>query len=174
MLRARLLDIFLSDWDRHEDQWRWADAQKGKAKTFYAIPRDRDQAFFVNNGIISGVIKRPWILPMLQGFHINIPNIKGLTFEERYFDRFFLNELDEQQWKETATAFVNALPCSVLLNAVKQFPPQVYHLLGKKIYETLKGRREVMISEAMKYYCFVSKVVEAGGNIKMSCLKSQD
>ena len=166
VLRARLLDIFLSDWDRHEDQWRWADEQKGKGKTYFAIPRDRDQAFFINTGIIPGFIKRPWILPMLQGFHSNIPNVKGLAFEERYFDRFFLNELDEQLWKETVTAFVHALPDSVLLNAVKQFPPQVYNLSGNKIYENLKGRRGVMFKEAMKYYRFISKAVDVRGTNK--------
>lgn len=166
VLRARLLDIFLGDWDRHEDQWRWGDEQKGKGKTYYAIPRDRDQAFFVNNGIIPGFIKKPWILPMLQGLHNDIPTVKGLAFEERYFDRFFLNELSEEQWKQTATTFVNALPDSVLMNAVKQFPQKIYDLSGKKIYDALRGRREVLIKEAMKYYRFISKEVDVRGTNK--------
>jgi len=25
--RARMLDLYLGDWDRHEDQWRWYDAK---------------------------------------------------------------------------------------------------------------------------------------------------
>jgi len=40
--RARLLDLFIGDWDRHDDQWRWADVQKGKGKRYMAVPRDRD------------------------------------------------------------------------------------------------------------------------------------
>ena len=41
VLRARLLDIILGDWDRHEDQWRWK-KQKEKSNTFYTpVPRDR-------------------------------------------------------------------------------------------------------------------------------------
>ena len=166
VLRARLLDIFLGDWDRHEDQWRWADEQKGKGKTFYAIPRDRDQAFFVNNGIIPGLLKRPWILPFLQGLHKNIPDVKRLAFEERYFDRFFLNGLDAAKWKETVTNFVNALPDSVLVRAVQQFPAPIYKLSGNKIYETLKGRRGVMVAEAMKYYRFISREVDVIGSNK--------
>jgi len=31
-LRARLLDLLIGDWDRHEDQWRWLDVKKGKGK----------------------------------------------------------------------------------------------------------------------------------------------
>jgi hypothetical protein len=29
-LRARLLDLFIGDWDRHVDQWRWKDEKEGK------------------------------------------------------------------------------------------------------------------------------------------------
>ncbi|MFC7668768.1 hypothetical protein ACFQT0_16380 [Hymenobacter humi] len=46
-LRARLLDMWLGDWSRREDQWRWASfPQPDGATTYRPIPRDRDQAFF--------------------------------------------------------------------------------------------------------------------------------
>ena len=46
-IRARLFDMLIGDWDRHEDQWRWA-TFKEKGKTIYRpIPRDRDQAFSI-------------------------------------------------------------------------------------------------------------------------------
>ena len=46
-IRARLFDMLIGDWDRHEDQWRWA-VFKTKKKTIYKpIPRDRDQAFSI-------------------------------------------------------------------------------------------------------------------------------
>ena len=44
LLRARLLDMLIGDWDRHDDQWRWVAFEEGK-HDFKAIPRDRDQAF---------------------------------------------------------------------------------------------------------------------------------
>ena len=37
-LNARMLDMLLGDWDRHEDQWRWKDMSKGKVKTMSACP----------------------------------------------------------------------------------------------------------------------------------------
>jgi hypothetical protein len=44
-VKARLFDMLIGDWDRHEDQWLWA-AFKENDKTYYKpIPRDRDQAF---------------------------------------------------------------------------------------------------------------------------------
>ena len=54
--RARLLDLYLGDWDRHEDQWRWFDAKKRKTeKNILAMPRDRDQALYRSKGFF------PWI-----------------------------------------------------------------------------------------------------------------
>ena len=46
VLKARLLDNFVMDFDRHEDQWQWATRDTGKGKLYYPIPRDHDQAFF--------------------------------------------------------------------------------------------------------------------------------
>ena len=45
MLRVRILDMFVMDLDRHEDQWNWGAWDNGKGKTFYPIAKDRDQAF---------------------------------------------------------------------------------------------------------------------------------
>src|SRR3989442_10968654 len=44
-LAARLLDVFVGDWDRHPDQWRWGRVDQGDLPVWRPIPRDRDQAF---------------------------------------------------------------------------------------------------------------------------------
>ena len=51
IVKARLLDLLLGDWDRHDDQWRWGiyeDEQNSDRKIYRPIPRDRDQVFFKN------------------------------------------------------------------------------------------------------------------------------
>ncbi|HEX5653477.1 MAG TPA: hypothetical protein VFX58_10410, partial [Chitinophagaceae bacterium] len=63
LLRARILDMFVMDLDRHEDQWQWGTVDKEKGKLYYPIPRDRDQAFFVNQGLLPGIAKWPWLVP---------------------------------------------------------------------------------------------------------------
>ena len=50
VLRARLLDMLVGDWDRHFDQFRWGTLDTGKGKLYYTIPRDRDQAYFYSDG----------------------------------------------------------------------------------------------------------------------------
>ena len=45
-VRARLFDMLVGDWDRHQDQWRWAQFNKANGDKYYKpIPRDRDQVF---------------------------------------------------------------------------------------------------------------------------------
>jgi len=51
VLKSRLFDMWIHDWDRHDDQWRWAVFEKGGKKIYRPIPRDRDWAFFKYEGL---------------------------------------------------------------------------------------------------------------------------
>ena len=68
VLRARLLDMFMMDFDRHEDQWRWASEKDDKTKTFFPLPRDRDQPFFVSNGFIPSFARNHMCHPRYRVF----------------------------------------------------------------------------------------------------------
>ncbi|HNF46724.1 MAG TPA: hypothetical protein PK695_08010, partial [Chitinophagaceae bacterium] len=54
LLRVRILDMFVMDLDRHEGQWNWGAYENGKGKTYYPIAKDRDQAFYINQGLLPG------------------------------------------------------------------------------------------------------------------------
>jgi hypothetical protein len=68
LLQARLLDMFLMDFDRHEDQWIWNATDNGKGKIFHALPRDRDQPFFISKGFLPSVARLPWVAPRCRAF----------------------------------------------------------------------------------------------------------
>ena len=53
LLKARLVDIFMGDWDRHRKQWRWA--RFPSSPLWEPIPEDRDQAF----SRYEGLLRRP-------------------------------------------------------------------------------------------------------------------
>jgi len=53
-IRARLFDMLIGDWDRHQDQWRWAEFKVGTKKMYKPVPRDRDQAFSKYDGFFMG------------------------------------------------------------------------------------------------------------------------
>ena len=166
MLQARLLDMYIADWDRHEDQWRWYAEKNKKAKTFFPIPRDRDQAFFINQGLLPRMMSRPWLLPSIQGFRKKIPDINGFNFSSRYFDRNFLNGLSEAQWQEQSKAFAAAMTDSVIQAAVAQFPDTIRRQVGDMMISTLQARRNILPQQALKYYRFLAKGVDITGSKK--------
>ena len=83
--KARMFDMFIMDFDRHEDQWRWGTRDTGRGKIYYPIPRDRDQAFFINNGVIPAFVRKPYIFPKFQGFRARAININTFNYNARFF-----------------------------------------------------------------------------------------
>jgi hypothetical protein len=166
LLRARILDMFVMDLDRHEDQWTWGAIDNGKGKTYFPIPKDRDQAFYTNQGVIPGISKWPWLVPQLQGFDVKAKNINRFNFAARNLDRFFLNGLSEQQWKDAVEKFKSQMTDAVLENAINQQPKEIRNISGDKILADLKDRRNYIVDEVMQYYRFLAEVVSITGSDK--------
>lgn len=167
VLRSRLFDLIIGDWDRHDDQWRWAtidDDKKGKL--YRPIPRDRDQAFFVNQGKLSWLWSRRWALPKFEGFDEEIDWPAGLSFNARYFDRSFLNGLSRDQWIDVADNLKKSLTDEEIERAVKKWPEEIYKLDGPTIISNLKKRRDQIIRAAESHYEFLSREVEVVGSDK--------
>jgi Omp85 superfamily domain/Calcineurin-like phosphoesterase len=163
VLQARLLDIVLGDFDRHFDQWRWGTIDTGKGKIYYPIPRDRDQAFFYSDGMMLKMVSGR-AMPFLKGFRSTIPKINWLGYSARDFDRIFLTGLDAIDWKKTITYLQQHLTDSVIENAVHQMPGEVFGISGDKIIKKMVSRRELLTTEALKYYRFISKQVNVIGS----------
>jgi hypothetical protein len=164
VLKARLLDMFIMDFDRHEDQWRWNTRDTGKGKLYYPLPRDRDQAFFINMGVLPHMIRKPWRLPKFQGFAAKAININTFNFNARYFDRTFLNALSKADWEQQADTFIAQMTDSVIETAIKKQPPEIFPYSGPQIINTLRERRKYLKDEALQYYKFLSKEVEVVGS----------
>jgi hypothetical protein len=98
VLRARLFDMLIGDWDRHDDQWRWLEKKAGHGSMYFPLPRDRDQVFFVNQGLLPKIASRKWVLPKFQGFDQRIRDVASFNFNARHFDRSFLNGLSLPDW----------------------------------------------------------------------------
>ncbi len=168
VLKARLFDTFLGDWDRHDDQWRWAQFNnKDKGKYYQPIPRDRDQVFFVNEGLIPSIIGSNWVAPALQGFGADIKNVPGLwSFAAKHFDRSFLTEPSRTDWVQASVFMKNQLTDKVIENAIKQWPQNIYQYHGDEIIANLKLRRDKMEDYALSYYKALAKQVDVVGSNK--------
>jgi hypothetical protein len=163
VLRARLLDMLIADWDRHFDQWKWVTRDTGQGKLFIPVPRDRDQAFFYSDGLIIKYMARRRI-PFLKGLQYKIPDINRLNTVSKDFDRMFLNNLDENTWSEVATDFTSKLTDQKIKTAIHKMPPEIYAISGEKITQKLISRRNVLKNESLKYYRFISREVDVLGS----------
>ncbi len=166
-LRSRLFDMMIGDWDRHDDQWRWASFKDDDGFTFYRpIPRDRDQAFFWSDGWLLKIASYNWSIAKFQGFHDKIRNIDGLSFNGRYFDRSFINQPVKATWIETAKDLQKRLTDEIIEKAVREFPPEVFNIRGEEIINKLKTRRNDLAKYASEYYDFITKEVTVLGSDK--------
>jgi hypothetical protein len=166
VLRVRILDMYVMDFDRHEDQWQWGAIDKEKGKTYFPIPRDRDQAFFINQGLVPGMAKWPWVVPQLEGFKPKSKNINRFNFAARNFDRFFLTRLNKDDWKNEVDAFLPKMTDELIEKAINQQPPEIRNMSGDKLISILKERRKYLPGEMMQYYRFLAQTVSIPGSDK--------
>jgi hypothetical protein len=160
VLRARLLDMLLGDWDRHEDQWRWQREKDNKKVTYTPVPRDRDQVYYNTTGVFPWIISHQWLKSKFQGYHDHIRDIKGFNFNARYFDRYFLNGLSEEQWKEQVHYIQATLTDSLIRRSVMLMPDTIFKLSGEQIISAFIARRNNLEKEAVSYYKFLSIYVD--------------
>ncbi|HMK05746.1 MAG TPA: hypothetical protein VK489_16205 [Ferruginibacter sp.] len=159
-VRSRIFDMFIGDWGRHEDQWRWA-SYKADGETYYKpIPRDRDQTYTKFDGFLLGLVKPG----RLQTFNNDIKNIYTYNFSARNLDRRMANEVTLGQWLEQAKDLQALMTDEVIENSVKRMPPEVFAISGNGIISKLKARRAHLEEYAREYYLFLAKEVDVPGS----------
>src|SRR5258706_139441 len=163
VLRARLLDNFIMDFDRHSNQWEWVSIDSGGKKIYYPVPVDRDQAFYLGTGALTKMVSGKTKLPQLQGFREKVKDINSFNIVEQGFDRLFLNELSEDEWSRQIDVFLNAMTDEVIEAALHRQPREIQDYSAGRIISTLKNKRQHFKDEMMKYYRFLSRSVAVTG-----------
>ncbi len=166
VLKSRLTDILIGDWDRHDDQWRWATFKNEDWTVYRPIPRDRDQAFFQFDGIVPSVANRKWMLRKFQNWDKKTRDMAGLNYNARFFDRAFLSSLDRQDWKEITQEIKVALSDAEIDKALALFASEVDTSHTAFVASTLKYRRDDLTNLAEEYYEILAKKVDVVGKLK--------
>ena len=162
-LRARLFDIFVGDWGRHEDQWRWATFKEGGQTIYKPIPRDRDQVYTKYDGFLLSLLLGAAGIGHLQTFDYKIKDIARYNFSARNLDRQAINETTREQWISTAKELQQLLTDDVIETAVKKLPPEIFPISGNEIIAKLKSRRNLLEKFANDYYNILANEVEIVG-----------
>lgn len=159
-LNARMLDLLLGDWDRHEDQWRWKDVSKSKDEKYLGIPRDRDQVFHLTQGVIPKLASRDYILPTLRNFDPRIRHVEWVLFKTRFVNAYPSFQFSREQWSKQAEKFRQAVTDSVLEAALRRLPRSSYEIRHQELLKKFKARRDRIPVAMDNYYRFIQKVVD--------------
>lgn len=167
-IRARLFDMLIGDWDRHEDQWRWAAFKEDGKKVYRPVPRDRDQAFAImDDGAFLTVVTR--ILPAVKGlrsYEKELKKPKWFNMSPYPLDMALINESDKTVWDAQVSRIVNSLTDEVINQAFLGFPKEVNQATIDEIREKLKGRRRNLQKISDTYYSHINKCAVIKGTHK--------
>ena len=150
--RSRLFDMFIGDWSRHDDQWRWAEFKTKDGRLYKPIPRDRDMAFSLFDGKALKIAIPASGQKQLQSFGSDISKIKYYNFTARHLDLHLTNSLSRDDWQQIAVDLQKRLTDNVINEAVKQLPLEIYPISAATIETSLKSRREHLLKYAEAYY----------------------
>ena len=164
--KARLFDIILCDWDRHEGQWNWAEyTSSNNTKTYKPIPKDRDYAYYCyHDGLLTWLLTRRLIAGKIKPFIHNIPDVGGLIYKARDLDNQYLNELTAEEWQQVALTMQASLTEEVLKKAMLNFPDPVYQLEGERTLHKLQKKVKQLPQSAQEFYEILAKEVTVKGS----------
>jgi hypothetical protein len=158
MIRARLLDVYVGDWDRHPDQWRWAGFEEDGVTFFSPVPRDRDWAFSRIDGVVGFAAGAA--SPHYVGFKTDFPNAFKATWAGRALDRRLLVGASREAWKEVAIDLQDRFTDRVIEDAVGSLPDSYIEVAGPWLETGLKRRRDRLVRMADEIYLLLAGWVD--------------
>ena len=158
-IRARLFDMLIGDWDRHEDQWRWAEFKENGKKLYRPVPRDRDQAFSImaDGALLSLATKIVPSLRLMQSYDEELKSPKWFNLEPYPLDMALINQSGKQVWDAQVKRIIDNLTDEVIEEAFKNFPSEVNQNSIQEIKQKLIGRRANLQKISDTYYNHINK-----------------
>ncbi|MCG2610944.1 metallophosphoesterase [Flavobacterium sp. SM15] len=151
-IKARLFDMLIGDWDRHADQWRWAEYLQGDKVIYKPIPRDRDQAFAkIDGNLLSLIVNIPAARHM-KSFKKDFPNVKWFNFAANSLDLAFIKNNDPEVWRTYAKKLVEDLSDEKIDKAFANLPKEIStDVITQELKTNLKARKKGLEEFAIKY-----------------------
>jgi hypothetical protein len=160
-LKARLFDLVVGNWDRHQGQWRWARVE-GKS-LWQPFPEDADQAFTRYEGKAMAVVRT--VVPRFMRYTGEYPKrMEGLTANNYDVTRWLLADLEWPVYEEVARELTAQMTDAVIDEAMHRMPPEWYAIDGMQMTRDLRQRRDGIAAYARKFYLHVADRVDVRGS----------
>ncbi len=167
-VKARIFDMLIGDWDRHNDQWRWAEIEEEDGnRAFEPIPRDRDQVFSNFDGALFGSLRG--LLGFANQFAVygeDIKDIKWFNTAAIGLDRSLLQNVGKDTWLEQAKFVQENITDEVIEEAFAELPNEVQGEITQNLIQKLKGRRDNIVDISMRYYNHLASLAIVTGTDK--------
>jgi hypothetical protein len=167
-IRARLFDMLIGDWDRHEDQWRWATFKENDKTIYRPVPRDRDQAFSImaDGALLGLATKLVPNLRLMKSYDEELKSPKWFNLEPYSLDMTLINQSDKTVWDAQVNHIVKYLTNNVIDDAFSKFPLEVNQETIQEIKQKLIGRRGNLKQISDVYYKYINKFAAVKGTNK--------
>ncbi|WP_323028303.1 metallophosphoesterase [Gelidibacter japonicus] len=158
-IKARLFDMLIGDWDRHQDQWRWLEFKEDDKIIYKPLPRDRDQAFSkMSDGIMLGVsIHLIPVAKLLRKYSSDLKDVKGFNIEPFPLDMALITQSNKEVWDQQVAELQHDLTDEVIDKAFNTVPKEVQGETIESIKQLLKGRKNNLQSISDAYYKLINE-----------------
>ncbi len=167
-IRARVFDMLIGDWDRHSDQWRFAQHNnKDGSVNFEPIPRDRDQVYSNFDGGLLDLVRTLFNTSrQFQVYGADLKHTKWFNSAGIKLDHALIQNYGKDAWLEEATLIQNSITDAVVDSAFNDLPAQAQDETALEIKQKLKGRRDNIVKIAGEYYDYLAKLQIVTGTNK--------
>ncbi|MCG9973332.1 hypothetical protein [Christiangramia crocea] len=165
LVRLRLFDILIGDWDRHAEQWGWALQERNDEMNAIPIAGDRDNAFFNLSGVIAEILTNKNIEPLVRPFEKEVDYMPGLVYP---FDRYFLWNTPEEVFIEQAEDLQNVMTDEKIDEAFKVWPEAISKLDRQEITLKIKSRRKDLKDYAKNFHNIIQEKGKLSEHLKGS------
>ncbi len=162
--KARVFDMWIGDWDKHEDNWKWAMYKSGSLHIYKPIPRDRDHVFSKWEGIIPKLSDQ--FVPNAENFGHHFGNLTQLNYKACNLDRRFGVEITNDLWKEAAIYIQSKMSENVIDLSLQKLPPELNKDRTIEIKEKLLSRKKELPKMIIDYLDILKNEVTVLGSNK--------
>ncbi len=142
-LKARLFDLVVGNWDRHQGQWRWA--RVPGQPLWEPLPEDADQAFTRYEGKAMGAVRS--VVPRFMRYSGEYPKrMEGLTTNNYDVTRWLLADVEWPVFEEVARELAAQMTDAAIDEAMHQMPPEWYAIDGAQMTKDLRQRRDGIVA----------------------------
>jgi hypothetical protein len=148
-LRARILDLWLDNFDRHGGQWRWMKLP-GKDR-LQPLPEDPDMVLVHHDGRVMNSVRNyiPRLLRFTEGYS---GRLDGPLMNCWAVDRWLFADLERDDFEGMARELQGVWTDEVVEQALEGMPSEWYALNGADTAAALKTRRENLVDYVLRVY----------------------